>query len=59
MTENTPENHSQIGLLVETTEYSMIPGGSVTVSVVLVNEGEHDQYIELAIGGIPTAWHIS
>jgi hypothetical protein len=56
MTENPPENQGQVGLLLETTEFSVIPGGSVSIPVVLVNQGDAEEYFELSVVGIPTAW---
>ena len=56
MTEDTPENQSNIGLLFETTEFTVTPGGSVEIPVVMVNNGDEASYFELSIGGIPTSW---
>ena len=56
MTEETPENQNHVGMMIETTEYSVIPGGSITIKVELINRGEEMEYFEVSMGGIPTAW---
>jgi Tol biopolymer transport system component len=56
MTEHTPESGSSVGLLFEKTEFSVVPGGSVTIPVVVVNHRETEEYVELSVGGIPTSW---
>jgi hypothetical protein len=46
----------RIGILLAATEFSVIPGSSTTIPLVLLNQGlDHDSF-QLSVDGIPTAW---
>ncbi|MFC1878522.1 hypothetical protein ACFLZW_01285 [Chloroflexota bacterium] len=54
--QNTPAAGSQISLLVENPKVSVVPGGSLSMPVGLVNHGSEVDYLELSIAGIPGSW---
>lgn len=56
MTELSPEDPGRIGLSAQTTEFTVAPGGNITVPVVLVNQGTVEDYFELSLVGLPALW---
>ncbi|MBN1149437.1 MAG: PD40 domain-containing protein [Anaerolineales bacterium] len=56
MTGRSPEDTGQVGLIVETTEFTVTPGGNIHIPVALVNEGSGDDYFEISVIGIPKSW---
>ena len=46
----------RIGLLLGSTEFSVAPGGAVTVPFVLLNQGLEGDIFSLSVDGIPSAW---
>ncbi len=56
MAANAPEEPAQIGLHLEINEFSVTPGGSVTVPIDVVNLSSESDYFEVSLVGIPSAW---
>lgn len=56
MTQPSSENAAGIGLRLESTELSVAPGSTVTLSVTLKNNRQEDDYFELALRGLPESW---
>jgi len=56
MTDPSLEDPGQVSLAIETTEFTVAPGGSIRVPVILVNEGAQDGYFEFSVIGIPKFW---
>jgi hypothetical protein len=58
MTDNSTENNNQnpVGVQVQDTQYSVIPGNIVTIPVTLTNQGEEEDYFEISARGIPLDW---
>jgi uncharacterized membrane protein len=50
------EVQGRIGLLLAASEFSVVPGESVTIPVVLINHGLEDDVLQLRVEGIPVAW---
>jgi uncharacterized membrane protein len=46
----------RISILMETTEFSVIPGESISVPVILLNRGSDGDSLYLTVQGIPEAW---
>jgi Tol biopolymer transport system component len=46
----------RIGVLMAATEFSVAPGGSVTVPIVVANQGLEPDAFELSATGIPAGW---
>lgn len=47
---------SQVLLRIEAESFTVAPGGSLTIPIVLINEGATPQTIELAVRGVPSIW---
>lgn len=56
MTEKPPEDQSTVGLFVEPTELTVAPGGSVRLTVMLINRGNTDDQLDLSVVGMPPVW---
>jgi len=56
MSENPFSEQGRVGILLDKSEYAVIPSGKTTVTVILRNQGLDDDQFALAIGGIPAAW---
>lgn len=50
------EVQGRIGLLLESTQYTVAPGGIVNIVAVLANNGLVEDYFSLALDGIPSGW---
>jgi len=50
------EVQGRIGLLLPATRFSVAPGGSVAIPLVLLNQGLDADTFALAVDGIPSAW---
>ena len=46
----------RIGMLLAATEFSVVPGGSTTIPLVLLNQGLDADTFTLSVEGIPSAW---
>ena len=46
----------RIGVLLESTQFSVAPGSNVDISVILLNQGLEEDYFKLSIEGIPSNW---
>ncbi|HZD56516.1 MAG TPA: hypothetical protein VE136_07330, partial [Anaerolineales bacterium] len=46
----------RIGLLLASTQYSVVPGSSVSVPLVLTNQGLEMDTLRLSVEGIPSSW---
>jgi hypothetical protein len=46
----------RIGLLLAATEFSVVPGGSTAIPLVLLNQGLDADTFALSVEGIPSAW---
>jgi uncharacterized membrane protein len=46
----------RIGLLLAATEFPVAPGGSVTIPLVLLNQGLEGDVVKLSVEGIPIGW---
>jgi hypothetical protein len=46
----------RIGLLLAATEFPVVPGESVAISLVLFNQGLEGDVVNLAVEGIPSSW---
>jgi hypothetical protein len=56
MEEHAFERQGQVAVHVESTAFSVAPGGSVTVPLLLHNQGAADEFFELSVRGIPSNW---
>ena len=56
MEEHAFERQGQVAVHVESTSFSVAPGGSVTVPLLLHNQGAADEFFELSVRGIPSNW---
>ena len=56
LTVATVEVDGRIGLLMASSTFSAVPGESSTVPVVLLNQGQQDDTLRLAVDGIPGSW---
>ena len=56
MEEDLFEGQGRIGLHVETASASVVPGGSVSLALVLANRGLEEDQFQLAIEGVPIGW---
>ncbi len=50
------EVQGRIGVLMESTQFTVSPGSSTTVSIVLINRGLEEDSFRLAVEGIPVSW---
>jgi Tol biopolymer transport system component len=50
------QSEGRIGILLESTQFSVAPGGSVTVPVVLTNQGLSEDRLRISVEGIPSTW---
>lgn len=50
------EIQGRVGVLMESVQYSVAPGSSTTVSIVLLNQGLVEDNFRLSIEGIPISW---
>lgn len=50
------EVEGRIGLLMASNTFSAVPGESCTVPLVLLNQGQQDDTLRLAVDGIPGSW---
>jgi len=50
------EISGRISILMESTHYSVSAGDSITITFVLINQGFMEDYLRLAIEGIPAGW---
>jgi uncharacterized membrane protein len=46
----------RIGILMETTEFSVLPGESTSIPIILLNQGSDGDSLYLSVQGIPEAW---
>lgn len=46
----------RIGLLLASTQYSVVPGSSVSVPLMLTNQGLEMDSLRLSVEGIPSSW---
>jgi uncharacterized membrane protein/type II secretory pathway pseudopilin PulG len=53
---STYQAEGRIAILLESTQFSVVPGKSVTVPLVLANQGLEADTLRLMVEGIPTAW---
>jgi uncharacterized membrane protein len=56
MTEQATQAEGRVSLQVEPAEYSVAPGSSLAIPLVLTNQGAAEDYYELSVVGIPTNW---
>jgi len=50
------EVQGRIGLLLASTEFSVVPGSSITVPITLLNQGLEADTFQLSVEGIPASW---
>ena len=50
------EVQGRIGVLMETVQFSVSPGSSATIPVVLLNQGLVEDSFKLSIEGLPVSW---
>jgi polar amino acid transport system substrate-binding protein len=50
------EVEGRIGLLLAATEFAVVPGESVTIPLVLINNGLEEDVLQLRVQGLPAAW---
>ena len=50
------QSEGRIGILLESTQFSVAPGGSVTIPVVLTNLGLSEDRLRISVEGIPSTW---
>jgi len=50
------EVEGRIGVVMESTEYSVSPGSSTTIQMLLHNQGLVDDEFRLSVDGIPMSW---
>jgi Tol biopolymer transport system component/uncharacterized membrane protein len=50
------EVEGRVGVLMVSTQYSVAPGGSVTIPIVLINQGLEEDTFKLGVEGIPVGW---
>jgi hypothetical protein len=50
------ESSSVVGIALELREYPVVPGGSVEISVTIMNLGTEEDHFELAVRGVPLSW---
>lgn len=53
---HTSPGRQRIGVFVEETDLFVEPGGSVTASLILLNQGSVVDHFEVGVEGIPLAW---
>ena len=58
MTDSPTENANQnpVGVQLQETQYSVVPGNRVTIPVTLMNQGGEEDHFELSARGIPLDW---
>ena len=56
MEEDLFEGQGRIGLHVEATSASVVPGSSASLALVLANRGLEEDQFQLAVEGVPTGW---
>ena len=56
MTNFSSEEQKRVGIYLETKSYSVAPGGSVSIPIILLNTGGEEDYFEVALKGIPEEW---
>ena len=56
MDEQPKQQTTRVSVQVEASEYPVIPGSRSTINFQLQNQGEIDDYFELSVLGIPSAW---
>lgn len=50
------EVQGRIGVLLASTHFSVVPGSSTTIPIVLINQGLEDDFFQLSVEGIPVSW---
>jgi hypothetical protein len=50
------ESRGRIGLLLGTTQYSVIPGSTVHIPILLLNRGLQEDSFRLGVTGVPANW---
>jgi len=50
------EVKGRIGVLMEATQFSVSPGASTSIPIVLLNQGLAEDFFKLAVEGIPVNW---
>lgn len=50
------EVQGRIGVLMESVQYTVAPGSSTTISIVLLNQGLVEDNFRLSIEGVPVSW---
>jgi uncharacterized membrane protein len=53
------EAKGQVSLLLASNDFSAVPGESTTITAVLLNDGDEEDAVQLAIEGIPANWVFS
>jgi hypothetical protein len=56
MQEPSSGEQGRVGIHVETTSFTVTPGDSVTIPIVLTNHGLEADVLTLAVDGIPSSW---
>ena len=49
-------SEGRIGVLMQTTQFTVAPGGRVDTTIVLINRGLHSDDFQLHVEGIPSGW---
>jgi TolB protein len=50
------EVKGRIGVLLDSTQFSVTPGNDVNVPLILVNQGVTEDHLSLSVEGIPASW---
>ena len=56
VSDNTNQAPKHIGLQVDAVEYTVIPGRTTDISIVIINLGAETDYFEVSVRGIPSTW---
>jgi len=51
-----PTPQVTIRIQLDSRQYSVVPGTSVSVPVILANQGSREMFIEIGVRGLPLAW---
>ena len=50
------EIKGRVGILMESTQFSVASGSSTTIALILRNQGLEEDFFNLSVEGIPTSW---
>lgn len=50
------EVKGRMGILMESTQFSVAPGSSATITLIMRNQGLEEDFFNLSVEGIPTSW---